>query len=241
MKKSIISFLLGVVLTFSIMTYINTQAQPVQEPAPTPEIVYVTPTPMPTPTPEIIYKERLTDLETVVQNVKNSCVMIYSYHPDGTIEQGSGWVYNGYVITAKHVIDGAERIDIFTDDSKNGVAGGVEYVDPTLDVAVLRSARTLPSVTLGDADALKEGEKLVSITSPEGVQNSVDECVNSGKAYVDTGTFLTISETSMSGGSSGGAIFNHNSEIISMVTLGNDGGYYTIPINQIKPILEKIK
>jgi S1-C subfamily serine protease len=63
----------------------------------------------------------------------------------------------------------------------------------------------------------------------------------SGFAYVDTGTYLTLSETDMVGGSSGGAIFNLNGELAAMNIRGNDGGSFAIPINQIKPILEKLK
>ncbi|NLW02825.1 MAG: hypothetical protein GX027_06120 [Clostridiaceae bacterium] len=180
--------------------------------------------------------------EYVARNCKDSCVMIYAYKGD-TINQGSGWVYNGYVITAKHVVEGADRIEVFPDDSIYGGYATVEYTDSEQDVAVLKLDRDLglPSVTLGDSDKLVEGQKLVAIASPAGVQNTIDECMYSGFAYVDTGTYLTLSETDMVGGSSGGAIFNLNGELAAMNIRGNDGGSFAIPINQIKPILEKLK
>jgi serine protease Do len=249
MKKAlsyIATFVLGVAVAVTSMLLIHdSKAEPTPIPEPTPiviekEVIKEIPVEVVKEVVKEVEVIRPTDLEKVVKDCKNSCVMIYAYKGD-TINQGSGWVYNDYVITAKHVVDDAERIDIFTDDSKNGVAGGIEYIDPTLDVAVLRVARTLPSVTLGDSDALKEGEKLVSITSPEGVQNSIDECLNSGPAYVDTGTYLTISESNMRSGSSGGAVFNYNSELIAMVVIGSGGEHYAIPTRQLRPILEKFK
>lgn len=175
-------------------------------------------------------------VETVAKNCKDSCVMIYAYG-DKTV-QGSGWVYNGYIVTAKHVIEGAEKIDIFIDDSIYGVSGTVHYIDPDLDVAILKADIDLPSVTLGDSDKLVEGQKLVAITSPMGVQNTLDECIYSGPAYVDSGTYLTISEGNLINGSSGGAAFNPKGELIGMTVKGNDGGGMAIPINQIKPILK---
>ena len=48
--------------------------------------------------------------------------------------QGSGWAYNGYIITAKHVVDGFGKVDIFTDDSVYSVPGTVYYTDPELDI-----------------------------------------------------------------------------------------------------------
>ena len=177
--------------------------------------------------------------EYVARNCKDSCVMIYAYQDD-TYMQGSGWVYNGYVVTAKHVIEKAKRIDIFLDDSLYGVVGTVYYIDPDLDLAILKADTGMPSVTLGDSDKLVEGQKLVAITSPAGIQNAIDECLYSGLAYVDTGTYVTLSETDMAGGSSGGAIFNLDSELVGMNIGGNDGGNYAIPINDLKPILQKV-
>lgn len=236
MKKLIIGFLTGVLVTIPIMLMI-------QEPkALEPEIVYVTPPPQPTPTPQIIYKERLTDLEQVVANTKDSCVMIYAYRSDGSGEQGSGWAYGDYIVTAKHVVEEAKKIEIITDNSNSASRGTIEYIDEELDVAILKlNTRTLPSVTLGDSDTLIEGEKLVAITSPQGVKNAIDECVNSGFILFDDGKFLTVSEGNMIGGSSGGAIFNYESELVAMVAYGNEGGNHAIPVNGLKPILEKLK
>ena len=244
MKKVILGIIIGALLTLSVTTYAGIRAE-----EPTPQAVCVTPA----PTPQIVYRDvvkevikeveviRLTDLETVVQNVKNSCVMIYTYNKDGSIEQGSGWAYNGYIVTAKHLVDGASKIEIFTDDYKYAVAGGIEYIDLTLDVAILRVGKTLPSVTLGDSDALIEGEKLVSITSPEGAMNMIDECLYSGKVITETEDHIALTDTLIQGGSSGGAVFCYDSKLMGMVFIGNDGFAGAIPINKIKPILEKLK
>ncbi len=184
----------------------------------------------------IDFTSPLTNLETVAKNCKDSCVMIYAY-TDNMRYQGSGFIYNGYVITAKHVVDGAEKIDVFLDDSLYSVSGTIHYFDPKLDIAVLKADTKMPSVVLGNSDKLIEGEQIISITSPKGIQNKIDECINSGIAYVENGTYLTISESSIESGSSGGGIFNFNSELIGMVSMTN----YTIPINDIKQILEKLK
>jgi len=183
-----------------------------------------------------------TDLETVVKNCKDSCVMIYAYKDGKMAGQGSGFVYNGYVVTAKHVTDLGDKYDIFIDDSLYGVTvTSTVKLNTTLDVSVIDAKLTQPSVKLGNSDKLTEGEKLVSITSPKGVQNTIDECVNSGFAYVDTGTYLTISESNMTYGSSGGGIFDYSSRLIAMTKSGDGGGNLAIPINDLKPTLEKLK
>lgn len=177
--------------------------------------------------------------EYVARNCKDSCVMIYAYG-DKTV-QGSGWVYNGYIVTAKHVIEGAEKIDIFIDDSIYGVSGTVHYIDPDLDVAILKADIDLPSVTLGDSDKLVEGQKLVAITSPAGGLNFLDECLFSGICYNRKQYWLGISDTLMTNGSSGGAVFNEHSELIGMACIGAKGATDVMPINKIKPILQILK
>jgi len=181
-----------------------------------------------------------TDTEAIAEKCKDSCVMVYAYTKTHQ-KQGSGFVYNGYVITAKHVVEGATRINIFTDDEKYGVTGVVHYTHPTLDLAVIKAYTNKPSVVLGDSDKLTEGQKLISITSPNGFMNSIDECLFSGLVDYNRGKFLTVSESEMIGGSSGGAIFNIQGEVIGFATDGDQGSNLAIPINGIKPILETLK
>ena len=235
MKRSIVSFILGVILTLSVVFAINSSLPAKAEP--TPQIVYRDKI----ITKEVIKEvEKFTDLETVAKNVKNSCVMIYAYKSEIGV-QGSGFVYNGYVVTAKHVVQGFDRIDIFTDDSKFGVSGTIHYIDPDLDLAIIKADTGLPSVNLGDSDNLREGEKLVSITSPQGAKNVVEECTFAGKLETNTVVWLNISDTITVGGSSGGAILNYGSRIIGMIFGGEEGVSQAIPVNNLKPILSKLK
>lgn len=184
----------------------------------------------------------LTDLETVVKNTKDSAVMIYVYKDGKRVGQGSGFVYNGYVVTAKHVTDTGNRYDIFTDDSLYGVTvASTVKIDTKPDVAVIDAKLKLPSVKLGDSAKLVEGEKLVSITSPAGALNMVDECLYSGVQITATENQLGISDTFMGSGSSGGPIFNYNSELVAMAFSGIKGSSGAIPINHIKHILQKLK
>ena len=189
----------------------------------------------------ILLESPLTDLETVAKNCKDSCVMIYAYLPGGIVSQGSGWVYNGYVITAKHVVEGADKIDLYFDDEKYGIGASIVPIDTSLDVAVLATYTTKPSVILGDSDKLREGENLVAITSPKGSKNMIDECIYSSKVITKTENDLGLTETFITNGSSGGAVFNKKSEIIGLVYVSCEGFSGAIPINDIKSILEQLK
>jgi len=60
-------------------------------------------------------------------------------------------------------------------------------------------------------------------------------------AYTSGKDHLGISDSNMDGGSSGGAIFNTDGELIGIVVRGVKGNGAAIPVNEIKPILEKLK
>lgn len=188
----------------------------------------------------ILLESPLTDLETVVKSCKDSCVMVYAYG-NNILSQGSGWVYNGYVVTAKHVVDGYESVFVEKDNATYTIKCDVLYMDNDIDLAILSPMDNLylPSVKLGET--AKEGEKLVSITSPSGSKNSIDECIYVGLGqnvlYKD---LFNVSESEMSNGSSGGAIFNYNSELIGMVVKGREkNNFAAVPVRKIKPILEQ--
>ena len=243
MKKAlsyIATFVLGVAVAVTSMLLIHdSKAEPTPIPEPTPiviekEVIKEIPVEVVKEVIKEVEVIRPTDLEKVVKDCKNSCVMIYAYK-DNIINQGSGWVYNGYIVTAKHVVDGYKKIEVYTDDTDNPRMAQIYYVDDKLDLAILKASIMLPSLALGDSSKLTEGEKLVSITSPMMTKNTIDECLYSGNGWYGKQLYMTISEHSMQGGSSGGAVFNYDSEVISMIVKEN----LAIPINLIKPILEE--
>jgi len=244
MKKAlsyIATFVLGVAVAVTSMLLIHdSKAEPTPIPEPTPiviekEVIKEIPVEVVKEVIKEVEVIRPTDLEKVVKDCKNSCVMIYFYNKDGTISQGSGWVYNGYIVTAKHGLKDYKRIEIFTDDTSNPRTAYVHYVDDKLDLAILKASFILPSLKLGDSDKLIEGERIVAITSPNWTQNMIDECLYSGNGWYGKQLYMTISEHSMQGGSSGGAVFNYDSEVIGMIVREN----LAIPIKLIKPILEE--
>ena len=239
MKRPIITFALGVALTMAAFIYVFppepvTVEKIVQA---EPEIVYKDRIEY---KEKIIYEERLTDLEQVIENVKGACVMVYAHMPDGSTMQSSGWVYNKRIVTVKHGVVGAERIDVFLDGSSTGAKGYIHYMDDELDLAVLEFDRIADSVTLGDSGKLKDGEKVIGIVSPQGSQNMIDECIYSGTDFADGEYILNISESIIDPGASGGAIFNYDSELVGMVFKGGNTTGVAIPINEIKPILENL-
>lgn len=182
-----------------------------------------------------------TDIEKVTEACKDSCVMVYVYKGNTAIGSGSGFIYNGYVITAKHVTDAGDRYVVFRDDSVGGITATLKALETDRDVSALSIKVDMPPVTLGDSDKLKEGQKVIAITSPSSVQNAVDECFYHGMVYTGGKDHLGISDSNLNQGSSGGAIFDAEGNLIGIITRAVNGNGAAIPVNEIKPILEQLK
>ena len=90
---------------------------------------------------------------------------------------GSGVIVSpdGYILTANHVVAGADEIKVaIADTAKKNITAKVIGTDPPTDVAVLKiDAKDLPAITLGDSDQLEVGDVVLAIGNPFGIGQTV--------------------------------------------------------------------
>ena len=89
---------------------------------------------------------------------------------------------DGYILTANHVVAGADEIKVaFSDDNKKEYIAKVIGTDPQTDVAVLKiEAKDLPAITLADSDQLEVGDIVLAIGNPFGIGQTVTMGIISG-------------------------------------------------------------
>lgn len=168
---------------------------------------------------------------------------------------GSGVIVDskGYILTNSHVVgDGkASEINVLFENGDK-VPGEVLWADPALDLAVVKVEKVgLPAADLGDSDSLEVGELAVAIGNPLGLdfQRTVTSGVISGlnrSIKVDEYNIiedLIQTDASINPGNSGGPLLNNKGEVIGIntakITTGEGLGF-SIPINEVKPILEQV-
>lgn len=205
-------------------------------------------------------------IEQVVSKVSPSVVSILTetrttswYGQSATsTAAGSGMIVSadGYVLTNKHVVSGANNIDVILDDGTTYQDVQVVATDPLNDVAFLkiRNASDLPTVTLGDSKTLNSGQQVVAIGNALGqYNNSVTFGVISGtgRSLTATDESQTTSETlsdmiqtdaAINAGNSGGPLVNAAGQVIGINTAtssGNDIGF-AIPISSVKGMLSQV-
>ncbi|MEE8209406.1 MAG: trypsin-like peptidase domain-containing protein, partial [bacterium] len=127
---------------------------------------------------------------------------------------GSGIIYDkeGYIITNNHVVERASEIKVKLHDGSEYDAK-VIGTDPKTDLALIKieADKPLPTLTLGDSDALQVGEWVVAIGNPFGLEHTVTVGVVSAKGRViGTGPYDDFIQTdaSINPGNSGGPLLN---------------------------------
>jgi serine protease Do len=163
---------------------------------------------------------------------------------------GSGFIIDskGLVVTNNHVVEGADEIEVQLDDERKFQAELVGSDDRT-DVALLRlkNAKNLPTVKLGNSDALKVGDHVVAIGNPFGLDHTVTSGIVSAKERViGAGPYDDFIQTdaSINPGNSGGPLFNLKGEVIGINTAINPMGQgigFAIPSSLASGVIEALE
>jgi len=168
---------------------------------------------------------------------------------------GSGFIVSadGTILTANHVVQGAEKVKVRLPDDRE-LTAEVVGTDPKTDVAVLRveSDGALPSIPLGDSDDLRVGEWVVALGNPfgEGLRGTVTAGIVSAKGrsrigLTDYEDFIQT-DAAINPGNSGGPLVNLHGEVVGINTAiaSRTGGYqgvgFAVPINLVKNIKDRL-
>jgi Do/DeqQ family serine protease len=174
--------------------------------------------------------------------------------PDKQVERGvgSGFIINtnGQIITNAHVVEGADEVTVTLRDGRT-LKGQVVGADPLTDVAVVKvDGDNLPTVRLGDSDALKVGEWAIAIGNPLGLNNTVTTGIISAKdrsssqvGITDKRVDFLQTDAAINPGNSGGPLLNAQGEVIGVNTAiiqRAQGLGFAIPINRAQAIAEEL-
>lgn len=121
------------------------------------------------------YKNNIpVDIETI----KDSVVMVKVYDDNNNeISTGSGFcVYkSNYIVTNYHVISGAYKITIVSDNGKEYDVENIEIFNKENDLAILKCDSNFNPLKIGNTNDLKAGENIIAIGSPKGQLNTVSK------------------------------------------------------------------
>ena len=182
-------------------------------------------------------------LPELVKRVKPSSVSIETFNSKGeTVSRGSGFfIANDRIITNRHVIERSNRVVVTLVDGKKFVAKGVLAVDGEGDLALLQVdvpaglSRPLPIVSR----VPQEGESIVVIGNPFGLEGSVsDGIVSAVREISGYGKIIQITAP-ISPGSSGSPVVNMYGQVVGVATLQAAEGQslnFAVPAERISQL-----
>ena len=136
---------------------------------------------------------------------------------------GSGFIVDkaGYILTNFHVVDDASRISVRLQNGEEYIAK-VVGTDEETDLAVLKveAGKDLPTVKLGDSDAVQVGDWVLAVGSPFGLAQTVTAGIISQTRretpYTTSFQRFIQTDAAINRGNSGGPLVNMNGEVIGI-------------------------
>ncbi len=197
-----------------------------------------------------------------VVSIITSSQQLSPFYNQSVEQQGAGTGMivssNGYVLTNKHVVDGADSVSVILPDGKTYENVRVLGSDPLNDVAFLKidDVSDLPAVTLGDSKTVRIGQGVVAIGNALGqYQNTVTSGIISGTgrpvvastdgtaASAESLNDLIQTDAAINSGNSGGPLLNLEGQVIGIntaVAQEAQGIGFAIPIGATKGMLQHV-
>ncbi|MEJ6557034.1 MAG: trypsin-like peptidase domain-containing protein [Flavobacteriaceae bacterium] len=199
-----------------------------------------------------------------VVHVKNTTTTNDSYSPlsyfygqrstPNRIGTGSGVIVSpdGYIITNNHVIEGATKIEVTTNNNVRYTANLVG-TDPYTDIAVLKitADENLPYLYFGNSATTQIGEWVLAIGNPFNLNSTVTAGIISAKARDlnarhDKNQSFLQTDAAVNPGNSGGALVNTAGELIGINTAitsmsgGFEGYSFAVPSNIARKVFKDL-
>jgi serine protease Do len=167
---------------------------------------------------------------------------------------GSGVIVSpdGYILTANHVVSGAEEIMVGLGTELRKYKAKKVGTDPGTDVALLKiDEKNLPAIMFANSEKARAGDVVLAVGNPFGLRQTVTMGIISaigrgGMGIVDYENFIQT-DAAINMGNSGGALVNIKGELLGINTAifsrsgGNQGVGFAIPANLARDVMQSLR
>ena len=201
--------------------------------------------------------EKVSNTVVGISKLQSTDASFFSLKAIETYNLGTGVIVakEGYVLTNYHV-SGKSKCYVTLGDGKEYTAQ-VVWTDENLDLSILKINTTteINYAKLGDSDTLRIGQGVYAIGNPlgaefrktvtSGIISALDRTIKiedeRKSSYMED---LIQTDASINSGNSGGPLIDKEGNVIGITTVkitDAEGIGFAIPINIIKPIIEKLQ
>jgi serine protease Do len=157
---------------------------------------------------------------------------------------GSGFYIKEYdiIVTNNHVVDNAAEVTIQGKVFPKSLSR-VWYTDRKHDLAFLEppAGAALAKISLGNYEEMKDGDEIVAIGHPYGLNYTATQGVISKVDRIREGLKYIQIDAAINPGNSGGPLVNDKGEIIgvnSFIIRGGDNLGFALPVNYLRTALQ---
>ena len=163
---------------------------------------------------------------------------------------GSGFVISpdGYIVTNRHVVDGATKVKVSFDDQEE-IDATITGTDERTDIALLKIEPKKPLTVVTFADKTpRVGEWVLAVGNPFGLGGTVTAGIVSALARNIGGPYDYMQiDAAVNHGNSGGPAFNLEGNVVGVNTAiysptgGNVGIAFAVPSDTVKRVVEQLQ
>lgn len=157
---------------------------------------------------------------------------------------GTGVVIDsdGLIATSLHVIGEARPVQVRFSSGKSFPVTAIHAWDRKLDLAVIKiAAQQLQALPLGNSDSLRNGQSVIAIGNPMGLEQSIVTGVVSGVREFEHSDMIQLA-IPIEPGNSGGPLLDREGHVHGLLNLKSvvtDNLGFATPVNRLKLLLEK--
>ncbi len=211
---------------------------------------------------------RVSNISSIVERAKESIVGISLLTPTGESMldvnvakkwgMGTGIIVsrNGYILTNQHLAQNVGARLVVTLNNGKTTQGKIVWNEPVIDLAIIKiNEKNLTPIEIGNSANVYVGDDVIAIGNPLGIefQGTVTKGIISGtnrtlmfeengkKVFMED---LIQTDASINQGNSGGPLLNTEGEVIGINTVklsDAEGIGFAVPINVVKPVIEKFE
>ena len=173
--------------------------------------------------------------ESFASIVDKAIKSVVAINTDSGVGSGAIIDSQGYIITNRHVVDGATKGAIKTADGQFHQMRIVAK-SSTEDLAILQIQGEYTPLVFGNSDSIAVGSRVVAMGSPAGLEFTVSEGIVSAKRRIGDFDYIQT-DLSMNPGNSGGPLINPRGEMIGVNTLkltGFEGLGFALTSEQVR-------
>jgi len=177
--------------------------------------------------------------QDIIEKYQDAIIQIAT--PGGT---GTGFYIKEFdlIVTNNHVVDNAAEVTIQGKLFSKSLSR-VWYTDKKHDLAFLEPPPVvlLPAVPLGKYEEMKDGDEIVAIGHPYGLNYTATQGVVSKVDRIRDGLKFIQIDAAINPGNSGGPLVNERGEIVgvnSFIIRGGDNLGFALPVSYLRTALQ---